>query len=761
MPPLEMPVLARTRNVFRRLSTMGPHELAHRIREKGYSELERIGLRPDDSEASTGANFKRYLSDTASHRFYRGTQEPLLALRQEQFPSWIERAVQEADKLCRHEVSLLAYGTVNLGAQIDWHRDPVTGRTWERRFWADYRPETKHAGRDAKIIHELNRHQHLPRLAKAWKLTGDERYAAEAVSQLLSWIDQNPPGMGINWQSSLEIGIRAISWLWTIFLLLPSQAFDEATVQRVGDSLFAQLDHVYRHTSLYSSPNTHLIGEAAALFIAGLVFRDRKRPVAWLETGAAILAEEAKNQFLDAGVHGELSSYYHCYALDFYLQSLILAEQNEYPFPSQIRQKVIGMLEFLMHLTRPDGSVPPLGDADGGRVLALQETDYHSSRDALCVGAIVLDRPDLKYVSGAFSEDALWFLGGDSWRRYSCLKIEPPRETEGIYPAAGYAIQRSGWGELDSQLVFDFGGLGMFTGGHAHADSLSFTLFGRGKELLADPGTFVYNCAPAWRNYFRSTRAHNTVTIDGSDQAESMGTFSWKTRISSRGSREVGYMEGEHDGYSRLGVNHRRRVIYLPPGYWIITDEFRGSGTHTFDFHYHFGPKLGIAGLWQEQSEVVTEDAATGLLLGLYASLPLKAELINGQAEPIGGWVSQGYGEKRPSKSLRARIAGPAPATALTVVSPLQTPPALKRLSVETGNAIACSCEHDGFVDVAVVATDDSEITVGNLHLCGEFFWARTENGIVTQTRAIHATRFEREGQDLLEDALCAPSAGS
>jgi len=458
MPPLEMPVLAQTRKVFSRLSTMGPHELAHRIREKGYSELERIGVRPNDSGTSAGQNFKRYLSDTASHRFYCGHRDPLVAFRQEQFPLWIERAVCEAERLCRHEVALLAYGTINLGTQIDWHRDPVTGRTWERRFWADYRLETNHTGRDAKIIHELNRHQHLPRLAKAWSFTGDERYAAEAVSQLLSWIDQNPPRFGVNWQSSLEIGIRSISWLWTIFLLLPSRSFDEATAQRVGDSLFAQLEHVHRHLSLYSSPNTHLIGEAAALFIAGLVFQDRKRPSVWLATGEAVLEEEAQKQFLDDGVHGELSSYYHCYALDFYLQSLILAEQNEYPLPPRIRRKTGGMLKFLMHLTRPDGSVPSLGDADGGRVLALHETDYRSTRDALCVGALVFNRRDLKYVSGTFSEDALWFLGQDSWNRYRSLKSELPRETDCIYPAAGYVIQRSGWGEQDSHLVFDFGG---------------------------------------------------------------------------------------------------------------------------------------------------------------------------------------------------------------------------------------------------------------------------------------------------------------
>src|SRR6185295_794874 len=151
---------------------------------------------------------------------------------------------------------------------------------------------------------------------------------------------------------------------------------------------FSQLEHVYRHTSVYSSPNTHLIGEAAALFIAGLVFRDQKRPAAWLERGAALLSEAVDKQVLDDGVYGELSSCYHCYALDFYLHAMVLAERNRYYLQGHVRRKVCDMLGFLMHLTRPDGTIPLLGDDDGGRVLALQQRNYRSFCDALCLGAV-------------------------------------------------------------------------------------------------------------------------------------------------------------------------------------------------------------------------------------------------------------------------------------------------------------------------------------------------------------------------------------
>jgi hypothetical protein len=755
---------------LKRLSTMAPRELAHRFREKGYSALERVGLGASHMEASDGVTFKSYLAGAPARRFH-SKGERLREFVQENFPQWINKTVSEAERLCRHEVELFSHLPVQLGRDIDWHRDPLTGQVWERRFWTDYQPEHDSAGRDPKTIHELNRHQHLPRLAKAYLLTGDERYAAEAVGQLNRWIEQNPPGLGINWQSSLEIGIRTISWLWTIFPLLPSRSLDEASAEQIGASLFAQLEHVHRYTSLFSSPNTHLIGEATALFIGGLVFSDRKRPAAWLERGAALLAGEAEKQILDDGVYGELSSYYHCYALDFYLQALTLAQWNQFHFPEAVRHKVHGMLEFLMHLTRPDGTIPLLGDDDGGRALALENRNYRSFNDALCIGAVLFQREDFKHQAGAFFEEALWLLGEDAWRIYGLLKSKPPAETQRFYPSAGYSILRSGWGPLDSHLVFDCGGLGMLAGGHAHADALSVVLFSGGRELLVDPGTFVYNGAPEWRNHFRSTRAHNTVTIDDADQAVTGGTFRWKTRLSCRAAREpatpsIEYIEAEHDGYLRMpkGVVHRRRLLHIKPEYWITVDDFRGSGKHTFDFNYHFAPGVEVSSLNHDDDELVARADHAGLLLGLHASHPVMAELIHGQTAPIGGWASGGYGEKKPSLTLRVSLAGSAPAAAITFLAPFQTAlsdaslnPVVRRVKLEDGKGIACAYEHDGFEDIAILSTGNREIRAAGFRMQGEFFWLRTESGKLKQVAAIRASSLSHDGRNVFQRSEPGP----
>src|SRR5205814_6089600 len=118
---------------------------------------------------------------------------------------------------------------------------------------------------DHKIIWELNRHQHLVTLAKAWCVTGEQRYAAELTAQWYSWQKANPYPLGINWASSLEVGFRSLSWLWVRQLIsgcgcLPASFETDllAALQRNGR-------HIAKYLSTYFSPNTHLLGEAVAL----------------------------------------------------------------------------------------------------------------------------------------------------------------------------------------------------------------------------------------------------------------------------------------------------------------------------------------------------------------------------------------------------------------------------------------------------------------------------------------------------------------
>jgi hypothetical protein len=228
----------------------------------------------------------------------------------------------------------------------------------------------------------------------------------------------------------------------------------------------------------------------------------------------------------------------------------------------------------------------------------------------------------------------------------------------------------------------------------------------------------------------------------------------------------IEYVEAEHDGYLRMpeGVVHRRRLLHIPPGYWIIVDDFRGSGEHTFDFNYHFAPGVEVSSLNHDGDELVVRAEEAGLLLGLYASGPVKKALVRGQTAPIGGWASCGYGEKKPSLTLRASLAGPAPAAAITLLAPFQTAfqngsvhPAVRRIEVEDGRGIACAYRHHGFEDIVIFSIGNGEIRAAGFRMQGEFFWLRTEDGILKQIVAIRACSLSHHGRNVFQRSEPGP----
>jgi hypothetical protein len=750
---------------------MKPREISERMRERAYTQLERLHfLRSSPKLPARG--FKSWLQREPLGRFYPGVLDAEPGFIAECFPKWMERTLEQGESACCHEFQLPGGNRTTLGTEIDWHKDPFSGVRWEFKFGADYKPAADAASRDVRVIFELNRHQHLPRLAAAYTLTGDERYATEAVSQMDSWIGQNSAGYGINWHASLEIAIRALSWMWTIFAILGSRAFTDGAANKIGRSLLAQIQHVYRHLPARTQPNIDLIGEAAVLFIAGTLFEEHKAARAWASRGAAILNEAAKKQVLDGAVHGELSSWYHCYAVDFYLQAVVLDRRNNAGnrmLAPETETSLLGMLDFLMHLARPDGTIPLLGDDDGGRAFPLANGAYRSSREALAIGAVLFRRPDFKRQSIEFPQEAFWLLGRGGLDQYHDLPEVSPQRPNLIHPTAGYAIQRTGWESDASHVIFDCGGLGMLKGERAHADSLAIQLFSGGRDILTDSGTYVFACQPEWRAYFRSTAAHNTVSVDDRNQAISGNAFTWESPVSARGSSKTlrshlhsfPYLEGRHDGYTRREVTHRRGLIRMPGDYWLVLDKLSGSGTHSFAWVYHFGLQVEPV---LAPHVVEIQSNASSFVMAVYATEPLSAGLHRGATDPIFGWASSVYGEVHPISALHASMSQDITnnsAGAISLLSTCAERPHIERVGLDAGRGVACTLERDGITDLAVFLPDGGEAQIGELRMEGEFFWVRSLDGVVQDSVSLRATRFEFRGLDLLEPAVYVRSVAS
>ena len=164
---------------------------------------------------------------------------------------------------------------------------------------------------DSKITWELNRHQHLVALAKAYRLTGREQFAAELFSQWFDWQRKNPYPIGINWASSLEVAFRTISWLWVCNLLADSAVVPPNFSRDLLRQLAVGGRHIENYLSTYFSPNTHLLGEGLALFFLGTLCPNLPAAGRWQTKGWNILLEGAKDQVRSDGMYFEQSTYYH------------------------------------------------------------------------------------------------------------------------------------------------------------------------------------------------------------------------------------------------------------------------------------------------------------------------------------------------------------------------------------------------------------------------------------------------------------------
>ncbi|HTW58277.1 MAG TPA: alginate lyase family protein [Terriglobales bacterium] len=585
-------------NKFSRLFSMDGREVFDRLRQSFTARADllryRMGHEFTADFAVDGGSEK---ADRFGRFFFEPAEVPsLCALLEQTFPARAEEIVFQAEKICRHQFDLLGYKSLDFGRDIDWHCDVVHGIRGPRFPWFKVKYLDFDQVGDAKITWELNRHQHFVVLAKAYWLTRDDRFVNEILVQWTDWQKENVYPIGINWGSSLEVGYRSLSWIWTFFLLRECPRFTPDWHQKWQRGLSLNGRHIANYLSTYFSPNTHLLGEAMALFFLGTLFPKLRQAKQWQELGWKILVDGARTQVADDGFYIEQSTYYHIYALDIFLHARILAGLGGVAIPDEFDQTVQRMLNALLLLGRA-GAVPALGDDDGGRVFDGQRNQQQHLLDPLATGAVLYGRGDYKLAIGRPHEEMLWLLGPKGLAEFESLpKAEASADSVAL-ASSGYYLMADA--DSRQQLVIDCGPLGWRNAGHGHADALSLTLIRNQRNLLIDPGTFEYVGDSGERARLRGTGAHNTMLVDGQDQAEATGPFSWKNCLRAKAEswivgREFDFFEGSHDGYCRLTspVTHRRWVFHRKRNFWFVRDRAEGRGHHQLDIAWHMGASL-------------------------------------------------------------------------------------------------------------------------------------------------------------------------
>jgi hypothetical protein len=573
---------------------MDRHEFLDRSRQE-------LAKRADAVLARCGSKFAPELAPAANIRpgqffFAPGSVKSVLDLLRLRLPQQVEQIIRQADKICRHQFDLLGYESLEYGNPIHWHLDRVHGREAPRKPFHKIRYLDFDQVGDSKVTWELNRHQHLVTLAKAYRLTDDGRYADEIIQQWRRWHTENPYAIGINWASSLEVAFRSLSWIWMFQLLDETPALPREFRKEWLRAQALNGRYIERYLSTYFSPNTHLLGEAAALLFLGTLCPELARAEHWKMRGWEIVLQEARRQVQADGFHFEQSTYYHVYAVDFFLHAAVLAGLNEFDIPSEFEKALEKMLDALLLLGH-SGSPPRLGDDDGGRLFDPRRNRSEHLLDPLATGAVLFHRGDFKAAVGELREETIWLLGEQGVAEWDRLQAEPQVIASAALQAAGLYVLAAP--SLPSQLLIDAGSQGAQTSGHGHADALSLCLQSQGHVLLIDPGTFEYVGDGPERDLFRSTAMHNTLRVDGTSQSEPAGPFAWRQLAQAKAEQWItgetfDLLAASHDGYTRLAspVVHRRWIVSLKSGLFLVRDLAQGAGKHRLDISWHLGPEM-------------------------------------------------------------------------------------------------------------------------------------------------------------------------
>jgi hypothetical protein len=631
----------------RRVSRMSPAEVAWRARDQVLrTAWSRRQVRRDqfipDTPAPTGERlFTAVLPATAAVRVPRESRAALL---------------DTAARLMRGEWEVLGVARTDL-VRPDWFYDPVTGRRSDPgrcAFCINHRSEEQVG--NVKQVWEISRLQHLTLLSTAWFLTQEEAYARRVADHLSSWWRENPFLSGVHWTSGIELGVRLISLAWIRRLLNEWPGI--ADLFENNALALQQIRWHQRYLAAFpsrgSSANNHAIAEAAGQLVASCAFPWFTESERWRYKSARLLEQGLIRNTFPSGIGRELASDYQCFVAELGFVAAVEAEASGYPLATAVWERLCAMADSAAAVVDERLRPPRQGDSDDGRGLLLDAPAPNRWPSLLALAGALIGRLDWWPQPPA---DVGSSIIGALTRVQRPIEGRPDRRPSRFADAGMTLLRTTGGNEVWCRC--DGGPHGYLSvAAHAHADALSVEVRYAGVDILADPGTYCYHGEPAWRSYFRSTIAHNTVELGGQNQSTEGGPFMW---LRHAGAREIDFIDdgdfvrwtAEHDGYNSLDppALHRRSVLLDRASRSIdIVDEIEG-GSHDVRLAFHLGPDVHVE-LKESCAILAWPSASTPGAARLELSPGLRWSLHRGETDPILGWYAPGLGRRVPTFSL-------------------------------------------------------------------------------------------------------------
>ena len=631
-------------------------------RRRELGSLETIGSRSarlhDRFARMTGEELVAHFRGRSQPAFFLGFREQATGKTFERrFPNAANDLIAAANRICDdRRWALLGFGEKSFGDPIDWRRDPISGFVSPLTYHRDIQL-LRDDGSDARVLWELNRLGHLITLAQVYRLTHDEKFTNEFVSQVSSWTQQNPYGLGPNWHCAMEVALRAMNLLAAFELFRDSPQITEQSLRQ----LLALFDRhgTYIRNNLefsYIATSNHYFSDVIGLLWLGIVLPELRDAADWREFGYREMLAEMDKQVLPDGADFESSTGYHRYILELLLYSFLLCRLNKIDIPDRYWQKLRKMLEYVRGYLRPDGFAPLIGDSDSGQVMPMRQRAANDHAYLLALGAAVFNDSSLKLKAVDQTEELVWLSGEEGLSKFGSLPSSTDALQSVSFPDAGLHILR----HEDLYLSFNTTHAGINgRGSHGHNDALSIEVCAGGRVFIVDPGTFVYTGDLRSRHKFRSTAYHSTVEVDGQEQNTTnlnmpfvIGDEAQPKLLLWETGKQFDRVSAEHRGYQRLPnpLTHRRTIAFNKSDRcWLIDDEFIGEGEHEFSIRFHFDAALEVTA---SERSVVAHDRTSG------AGLAIRALTLESTPELQIQSISDDYGHQMESTTACWNVAG-------------------------------------------------------------------------------------------------------
>ena len=567
---------------------------------------------------------------------------------------------------------ILCFGrwTAALGRPIDWQLNPVNGKRWNANIhWSQAVNEGHDVG-DVKLTWEPARFPQAYIMARAATFAPELRssLAQQCENQINDFIDRNPFGRGIHWNSGQELAIRLIAWTFALNVFLRFDESWQPTGEKVLNTAYEYGTHIERNLHYAKTvANNHLISEALGLLVAGHLLRPLTEAERWRTTATTILDREAARQFHSDGGYIMQSHNYHRSVLQMYLWASVFSRgQSEKELPSW-HTAMMRSLDFLLAQQNPeDGRLPNYGANDGSLPSVLTTCDFSDFRPVL-QALSVMTRGERIYETGPWDEETAWLMGTDALsaplRQASHRSISFP--DTGLHVMRGknpgnFSVLRCG----SVQVRF------------SQIDMLHLDVWWRGLNVLIDGGSYLYNGPEVWHQHFARTGSHNTIQADHRDQMLHYRRFKnlyWTKARLLKFEDAPGYVlcTGEHYGFRSHISNcvHRRSVLFLKDHLWVVYDQVLGDGRHHLRLHWLCGDFPFQHLKSNGRLTLNTPHGPFSMLVVDGNGDPMSGELIRGREDPPAGWQSRYYSEKLPTPSWSIEHTGTLPFSFITFLS--------------------------------------------------------------------------------------------